>query len=169
MRTALNSSNFEYTWPLTAPTPVALTMLATGTILVPAVNATFPILAAIACGALALAVLTAAIVVRKRTHAVNPHAKKFDFPMLPVAAIEGSPSFIVLSAHARADEMTRALFAHQDHFPVVQGREVVGVITKCRLLCAIALGQGDRLIAELMNRTGSLQPVLACASRKFVS
>ena len=49
MRTALNSSNFEYTWPLTAPTPVALTMLATGTILVPAVNATFPILAAIAC------------------------------------------------------------------------------------------------------------------------
>jgi hypothetical protein len=70
-------------------------MLATGTILVPAVNATFPILAAIACGALALAVLTAAIVVRKRTHAVNPHAKKFDFPMLPVArgGYRGFPVF----------------------------------------------------------------------------
>ena len=45
MRTALNSSSFEYPWPLTVPTPVALTMLVTGTVLVPAVNATFPILA----------------------------------------------------------------------------------------------------------------------------
>ena len=47
--------------------------------------------------------------------------------------------------------MARVLFAQQSYFPVAQGREVVGVVSKGRLLRAMAQGQGDRLIAELMN------------------
>ena len=72
-----------------------------------------------------------------------------------------SPSFIVLPAHARADEMARVLFAHQSYFPVAQGREVVGVVSKGRLLRAMAQGHGDRLIAELMNSASSARPVFA--------
>ena len=45
--------------------PVALTLLATGAVLAPAVNATFPILAALVCGALALTGLTAVLAVAK--------------------------------------------------------------------------------------------------------
>jgi hypothetical protein len=161
MREELNSSDIGHRSPFTRPTPVALTLLATGAVLAPAVNATFPILAVLVCGVLALGGLTAVLAVCKRTRAVYPRAKKSESPMPPIAVVDGSLSFIVLPAHARADEMTRVLLAHQNYFPVAQGREVVGAISKCRLLTAIALGQGDRLIAELMNHTGRLQPVLA--------
>jgi hypothetical protein len=57
--------------------------------------------------------------------------------------------------------MTRVLFMHQNYFPVIQGREVVGVVSKGRLLCTLAHGQGDRLIAELMNPSIAVQPLLA--------
>ncbi len=60
----------------------------------------------------------------------------------------------MLPAHARADEMARLLFAPQSYFPVKQDREVVGVISKGRLLSALAQGQGDCMIAELMNHVG---------------
>jgi hypothetical protein len=65
--------------------------------------------------------------------------------------VDEDPSFIVLPAHARAKDMTRVLFARQSYFPVAQGGEVVGVISKGRLMSALADGQGDCLIAELMN------------------
>jgi hypothetical protein len=41
-------------------------MLATGAVLAPAVNATFPILAVLVCGAMALAGLTAVLALRKQ-------------------------------------------------------------------------------------------------------
>jgi Zn-dependent protease len=79
------------------------------------------------------------------------------------------PPLIVLPAYARADEVTRALFARQNFFPVAQGEKVVGVLSKNRLLRAIANGQGDRLIAELMNHTAaeSLQGALATAQIRY--
>jgi hypothetical protein len=51
--------------------------------------------------------------------------------------------------------MSRVLSAQQSYFPVAQGREVVGMISKGRLLCALAQGEGDRLIVELMNHPQS--------------
>ena len=62
----MNSSSLGHRSSLTVPTPVALTLLATGTVLVPVVNATFPTLAVLVCGALALAGLTAVLAVRKQ-------------------------------------------------------------------------------------------------------
>ena len=140
---------------------VAWTALAAGAVLASAVHATFCLLAALTCCALALAGSTAVLALRKRSRAATPGPKMSESPPPPHPAAEGSPSFIVLPAHARADEVTRVLFAEQSYFPVVQGREVIGVIFKGRLLRAIARGQGDRLIVELMNHTSSARPVLA--------
>ena len=59
------------------------------------------------------------------------------------------------------DEMRRVLFAHQNYFPVTRGQEIVGIVSKGRMLSALAHGQGDRLIVELMNPANSARPVLA--------
>jgi hypothetical protein len=67
-------------------------------------------------------------------------------------------TFVLLPAHARADEVAGALFSRQYYFPVLQDREVVGVLPKSALLRALANAQGDRLIAELMTGTGSAGP-----------
>jgi len=66
-------------------------------------------------------------------------------------AAQGIPaSIILLPAHARADQVTRALLATQDYFPVVRDGEVVGILSKVALLSALANGEGHRLITELM-------------------
>jgi Zn-dependent protease len=72
----------------------------------------------------------------------------------PQLALDDSESSIVLPAAARADEVSRLLFQRQNFYPVAQGGEVVGVVSKGQLLWAIANGHGDRLIAELMNHIG---------------
>jgi hypothetical protein len=83
-------------------------------------------------------------------------------------AADAAESLIVLPAHVRADEVTRVLFARQSFFPVAQGGEVIGVVSKGRLLRAIANGRGDRLIAELMDHTRGegLQVALATVGAK---
>lgn len=68
------------------------------------------------------------------------------------AAAGQQKMFRLLPAHARADEVSQLLFSHQYFFPVVQGGEIVGVLSKARLLAALANGHGDRLVAELMSK-----------------
>jgi hypothetical protein len=137
---------------------VALTSLAAGAALALAVDAAFFILAVFACTNLSFMALM--VFVARRRAARGPQAKTTsdstrESPSADPA--DDCSSFIVLPAHARADEMARVLFARQSYFPVAQGREVVGVVSKGRLLSALAHGQGDCFIAELMNhsiRTG---------------
>jgi len=164
MRTALNSKRLRHRSSLTAPTLVALTSLAVGAVLASAVNATFSLLAAFVAG-VSVSVLIARCrhVMSSRQNVMSTAAgsQNTESPAPAVRAGEDCPSFIVLPAYARADELTRVLFAQQTYFPVAQGGEVVGVICKGRLLCALSHGQGDRLIAELMNHTASARPMLA--------
>ena len=68
--------------------------------------------------------------------------------------------------HARADEVTPVLFQRQNLYPVAQGGQVVGVVSKGRLLWAIANGHGNRLITELMNQSGGEGPQFALATVK---
>jgi Zn-dependent protease len=81
---------------------------------------------------------------------------------------QAADALIVLPAHVRVDEVTRVLFSRQSFFPVAQGGEVIGAVSKGRLLWAIANGRGDRLIAELMDHTRGegLQVALATARAK---
>ncbi len=164
MRTALNSKRLRHRSCLTVPTLVALTSLAAVAVLAPAVNATFSLLAALVAG-VSVIVLVAlwrrVFSSRRSVTSTAAGSKTTESPAPAVSAGEDCPTFIVLPAHARADELTRVLFAQQTFFPVTQGREVVGVISKGRLLCALAHGQGDRLIAELMNHTASARPLFA--------
>ena len=161
MRTALHSNKLWHRSSLPVPSLVALTVLAAGAVLALAVNATFFMLAVLVGCALVLAGLTALLAVRKRARATTPGSRKCKSPTPAVEAVEDCLSFIVLPAHARADEMRRVLFAHQNYFPVTQGREIVGVVSKGRMLSALAHGQGDHLIVELMNPANSARPVLA--------
>ena len=139
---------------------VALTSLAAGAALALAVHAAVFILAAFVSANLLFMALVVFLAKRRETP-----GKKFqvasDSPVESQSAVAADecPSFTVLPAHARADEMARALFAHQSYFPVAQGREVVGVISKGRLLRAMAQGHGDLLIAELMNSASSARQV----------
>jgi len=126
-------------------------MLAAGAVLASAVNATFFLVAVLVGGVLVFVGLA----VRKRARAATPGFKRTESPTPAQKAIKDSPSFIVLRGDARADEMSRVLSAQQSYFPVAQGREVVGMISKGRLLCALAQGEGDRLIVELMNHPQS--------------
>ena len=151
MRTTLHSNKLWHRSSLPVPSLVALTVLAAGAVLASAVNATFFLVAVLAVGVLVFVGLA----VRKRARAATPGFKRTESPTPGAKGIKDSPSFIVLPGDARADEMTRVLFAQQSYFPVAQGREVVGMISKGRLLCALAQGQGNRLIVELMNHTQS--------------
>ena len=161
MKTALKSEGASHRWSLTVPSLVALTVLAAAAVLASAVNVAFFILAAFAAGGLVFAGLAALLAVRKRARAATSGSKRCKSPTPAVEANEDCPSFIVLPAHARADEMRRVLFAHQNYFPVTQDREIVGVVSKGRMLSALAHGQGDRLIVELMTPANSDQPVFA--------
>ena len=136
---------------------VALTSLAAGAALALAVNAAFLILAVF--GGANLLFMSLCVILAKRGEARSASGSPAEWPS-PDAADKGPP-FVVLPAHARAADMTRVLFSGQSYFPVTQGSEVVGTISKGRLLCALAHGQGDRLIAELMNHASSARPVLA--------
>jgi hypothetical protein len=153
MRTKLNSKRRWPRWLLTVPTLVALTALAAGAVLASAVDATFFLFAA----PIGLAVIVLVTLGRDAWSS----RRRATISAAPALKAGGDcPSFIALPAHARADEFSRVLFTQQTYFPVTQGREVVGVISKGRLLSALAHGQGDRLIAELMNETGSSRPML---------
>jgi hypothetical protein len=78
---------------------------------------------------------------------------------------DASPSsLIVLPAHARADEVASVLFSPQYYFPVIQGGEVVGVLSKAEILRALANGRGDRLVAELMTGARRHRTTAPCAS-----
>ncbi|MGA2259519.1 MAG: hypothetical protein ABSG53_32995, partial [Thermoguttaceae bacterium] len=127
---------------------VALTSLAAGVALALAFHAAFFILAAFGCANLLVMALLVVLARRRGAPGVKFQIAG-DSPVESQSAVHADrcPSFIVLPAHARADEMTRVLFAHQSYFPVAQGREVVGVISKGRLLRAMSRGHGDRLIA----------------------
>jgi len=152
-------------WPhwsfLAALFSVALTLLAAGAALAMAFRAAFFLLVVFGSVSLLYFALFSPLARRhedsgtKRVRAAN------ESPAQSQSAVcaDISPSFIVLPAHARADEMTRVLFARQSYFPVAQGREVVGVVSKGQLLRAMAQGHGDRLIAELMNPARSARPV----------
>jgi Zn-dependent protease len=80
-----------------------------------------------------------------------------------------SNALVLLPAHARADEVTQAMFSQQHYFPVVQGGEVVGVLSKATLLRALANDQGDWLVAELMTDTSgrTLNYAYAYADAEF--
>ncbi len=93
---------------------------------------------------------------RGEAHAVAAQAPTPSRPPAP----ELPPSIILLPAHARANELTRALFAPQGNFPVVQGGEVVGILSKATLLSALANGKGSRLIGELMMDADRATPRL---------
>ncbi len=153
MRTKLNSKRPWRHWLLTVPSLAAMAALAVGAASAPAANAAFPLFAGLV--GLPLIVLVA---LSRGFWSWRGDAASAAAPAAGAGA--DCPSFIVLPAHARADELTRVLFSHQTYFPVAQGREVVGVVSKGRLLCALAHGQGDHLIAELMNDTASARPML---------
>jgi Zn-dependent protease len=78
-------------------------------------------------------------------------------------------SYTMLPAHARADDVARALFTEQYYFPVVQEDTVIGVLSKAALLTALANGQGDRLVAELAIEAGNTAPHATSAKVKLIS
>ena len=86
-------------------------------------------------------------------------ASQTSLPSQP-AADEVLAPIMLLPARARADQVTRALFAPQDYFPVVQDGEVVGILSKVTLLSALANGEGQRLITELMVDVDQATPRL---------
>ena len=63
---------------------------------------------------------------RSEAHMVASRAPAADQP----APVGKSPPFVMLPAHARVDEASQAVFSPQYYFPVIQGGEVVGVISK---------------------------------------
>ena len=75
-------------------------------------------------------------------------------------ARETPASIILLPAHACANQVTRALFAPQDNFPVVQDGKVVGIVSKATLLSALANREGYRLLTELMMDVDQATPHL---------
>jgi len=141
---------------------VALTSLAAGAALALAVGAAFFTLAAFSSVNLLFFAALALLARRREAPGVKTQiASESHAESRSAVHADKCPSFIVLPAHARADEMTRVLFADQSYFPVAQGREVVGVVSKGQLLRAMSQGHGDRLIAELMNPARSAWPVCA--------
>jgi len=84
--------------------------------------------------------------------------------IVPHPPIGERSSWVILPAYARADEATSALVERQDCYPVARCGDIVGFVTRGQLLWAIATGRGDRLIVELMNRTGDDGPQVAFAS-----
>ncbi len=129
-------------WPLlTVPAWVAITALVAGANLPAAVKAAFFIVSSLSL--VAIFVLAAVRYNAKMARNAAPATKK-------------SAAFVMLSAHGRVSEAEVALLSQQYYFPVVQGRDVVGVLSKAALSSALAGGNGDRLIVELMVQTGDV-------------
>ena len=134
-------------WPLLiVPIWVAVTLLAAVAALVSAVNAALFILAALACVSVLLVGWFVFSTGSGKAERTSPRA-------VPSATADDRLPVVFLPARARADEVAPALFSRQCYFPVAQGGEVVGVLSKAALLRAVANGWGDRLIVELMAET----------------
>jgi hypothetical protein len=137
---------------LIVPAWVALTWLATGSVLVSGVSASLFLLAVFVYALLydfghaARSVVATTLRASREASLVRP---------------QPCSSVLTLPAHARADEVTGVLFSPQNYFPVLQGSEIVGVLSKSRLLRALANGHGDRLVAELMIGDSGPEPSLA--------
>ncbi len=143
-------------WPfLIVPLGVAVTLVAAGAALASAVSATLFILATLAC-------VSALMIAWFVFSAGGDGADQPSPPVRPPATPDRRLPVVFLPARARADEVAPALFSRQCYFPVAQGGEVVGVLSKAALLRAVANDWGDRLIVELMA-----QPAAAaeCAVR----
>jgi hypothetical protein len=136
---------------LIVPAWVALTWLATGSVLVSAVSASLFILAVFVC-----------VLLREFGHAARSEAAETLRASREASAVRPEPcsSVLTLPAHARADEVAGVLFSPQNYFPVLQGGKVVGVLSKSRLLRALANKHGDRLVAELMTGNSGPEPSL---------
>ena len=109
------------------------------------VNATFHILAVLVWCVFALGGLAAALAVCKRNACGIPCAKKPESPMPPIAVVDGSLSFIVLPADARADDI------HVCRLPIrtiFRSDKAGKLLVRFRNETADCdcLGQGDRLI-----------------------
>ena len=137
---------------LIVPAWVALTWLATGSVLVSGVSASLFLLAVFVYALLydfghaARSVVATTLRASREASLVRP---------------QPCSSVLTLPAHARADEVTGVLFSPQNYFPVLQGSEIVGVLSKSRLLRALANEHGDRLVAELMTGDSGPEPSLA--------
>jgi hypothetical protein len=123
------------------PAWIAITALVAGASLPAAVKATLLIVTSLS--------LVAIFVLAAVRH--NAKMARHAAPATPESA-----SFVMLSAHGRVSEAEIALLSPQYYFPVVQGRDVVGVLSKAALASALAGGNGDRLIVELMVQTGDV-------------
>jgi Zn-dependent protease len=109
---------------------------------------------------LLLVALFVFVAARSEAEAVAGETKLEEPPARDAAAAN---AVVLLPAHARADEVANVLFSQQSYFPVIQGGEVVGVLSKVMLLKALANAQGDRLVAELMTESCRPHSSAACA------
>ncbi len=135
-------------WPLLiVPTWVAVTLFLAGVASASAVNAALFILGALA---LVSVLLAGWLVSSGRGDAADQASPAALPPSIPDHRVP----VVFLPACARMDEVAPALFSRQCYFPVAQGGEVVGVLSKAALLRAVARGWGDRLIVELMAQNG---------------
>ena len=131
-------------WPLLVlPVWIGLIWLATGSATITAIGAVGFVLAAVVSSLLRRQRC------RRATCRVSPLADPDSKRSIQRV---GQGAFVAMPAHARADEVASALFTQQYFFPVVQGGEIVGVLSKARLLAALANGKSDRLVAELMSK-----------------
>jgi hypothetical protein len=148
---------------LIVPTWVALTALAAAARLPAVVKATLFIVS----GLWLVAIYVFAALRGNAALATKGEAVA-ETPSGPLPTSPKSTSFVMLSAHGRVSEAEIALFSQQYYFPVVQGREVVGVLSKAALSHALADGDGDRLIVELMVHTGEVasRPALTRAEAR---
>jgi hypothetical protein len=133
---------------LIVPTWVAVTLFLAGVALASAVNAALFILGALALVSVSLIGWFVFSAGGDETDRTSPMA-------VPPATADHRVPVVFLPARARADEVAPALFSRQCYFPVAQGGEVVGVLSKAALLRAVANGWGDRLIVELMAQTAA--------------
>jgi len=133
---------------LIVPIWVAMTLFLAGVALAPAVSAALFILGALALVSVVLAGWFVFSAGGDEADGTSPAAVP---PSLPDHRVP----IVFLPACARADEVAPALFSRQCYFPVAQGGEVVGVLSKAALLRAVAHGWGDRLIVELMAQNAA--------------
>ncbi len=120
---------------------VTVTSFAAGAPLVSTVSGIFFLVAMFACF-----VWDRSPAKRRRAEAIASEAA---LPVRP-ATDQVIAALILLSARARAREVARALLVRQAYFPVMQGDLIVGIVSRASLLSALANGEGDRSLSELM-------------------
>jgi hypothetical protein len=96
------------------------------------------------------------LVGRRKAEAVSSETA----PPIRPATDKAIAALVLLSARARADEVARALLVRQAYFPVVQGDLIVGIVSRASLLNALANGEGDRSLSELMVAADRAAPRL---------